>query len=53
MAEGRSNEAICDRLFLGSKTVETHISHIFAKLGLAPTRSEHRRVMAVLRYLRS
>ncbi len=52
MAEGRSNEAICERLFLGSKTVETHVRHIFAKLGLAPTRSEHRRVMAVLAYLR-
>jgi DNA-binding NarL/FixJ family response regulator len=53
MAEGRSNEAICERLFLGPKTVETHVRHIFAKLGLAPTRSQHRRVMAVLVYLRS
>jgi DNA-binding NarL/FixJ family response regulator len=53
MAEGRSNEAICERLFLSAKTVETHVGHIFAKLGLGPTRSEHRRVMAVLVYLRS
>jgi DNA-binding NarL/FixJ family response regulator len=53
MAEGRSNEAICERLFLGSKTVETHVRHIFAKLELPPTRSEHRRVKAVLMYLRS
>lgn len=53
MAEGRSNEAICQRLFLGAKTVETHVRHIFGKLGLDPTRTEHRRVMAVLIYLRS
>jgi DNA-binding NarL/FixJ family response regulator len=53
MAEGRSNEAICERLFLSAKTVETHVRHIFAKLELAPTRSEHRRVMAVLMYLQS
>ena len=53
MAEGHSNEAICQRLFLGSKTVETHVRHIFEKLGLVPTRSGHRRVMAVLTYLRS
>ncbi|HYW27869.1 MAG TPA: response regulator transcription factor, partial [Terriglobales bacterium] len=53
MAEGKSNEAISERLFLGVKTVETHVGNIFSKLGLAPTRSEHRRVMAVLAYLRS
>lgn len=53
MAEGRSNEAICARLHIGSKTLETHVGRIFSKLGLTPTRSEHRRVMAVLSYLRA
>ena len=53
MAEGHANEGICRRLFLAPKTVETHVRNIFSKLGLAPTATEHRRVMAVLRYLRS
>jgi DNA-binding NarL/FixJ family response regulator len=53
MAEGRSNEAICERLHIGPKTVETHVSRIFSKLGLTPTRTEHRRVMAILSYLRA
>jgi DNA-binding NarL/FixJ family response regulator len=52
MAEGHSNEGICERLCLGTKTVETHVRHIFEKLGLTPTRSGHRRVMAVLTFLR-
>ena len=52
MAEGRSNEAICERLFLSPKTVETHVGNVFSKLGLEPTRSDHRRVMAVLLFLR-
>jgi DNA-binding NarL/FixJ family response regulator len=53
MAEGRSNEAICERLFLGSKTVESHVRSIFAKLDLQPARSDHRRVLAVLAHLRA
>jgi DNA-binding NarL/FixJ family response regulator len=53
MAEGRSNEAIGQRLFLGSKTVESHVSSIFSKLGLQPARSDHRRVLAVLAHLRA
>ena len=53
MAEGRSNQAICERLFLSPKTVETHVGSIFAKLGLLPAADDHRRVLAVLTYLRS
>jgi DNA-binding NarL/FixJ family response regulator len=51
MAEGRSNEAIAQRLGIGSKTVETHIRNIFAKLCLEPAVTDHRRVFAVLTYL--
>jgi DNA-binding NarL/FixJ family response regulator len=53
MAEGRSNEAICGQLFLSPKTVETHVGNVFSKLGLEPARTDHRRVMAVLRFLRT
>jgi DNA-binding NarL/FixJ family response regulator/class 3 adenylate cyclase len=53
MAEGRSNEAICGRLFLSPKTVETHVGSIFSKLGLLPGTDDHRRVLAVLMYLRN
>jgi DNA-binding NarL/FixJ family response regulator len=52
MAEGRSNKAICDRLHLSPKTVDTHVGSIFGKLGLLPAADDHRRVLAVVRYLR-
>jgi DNA-binding NarL/FixJ family response regulator len=53
MAEGRSNQAICDRLFVTQKTVEAHIASIFSKLELMPAPDDHRRVLAVLTYLRA
>jgi DNA-binding NarL/FixJ family response regulator len=53
MAEGRSNEGIGERLFLSPRTVETHIRQIFLKLGLRETPAYHRRVVAVLTFLRS
>jgi len=52
MAEGRSNQAICDTLFLAPKTVEAHIANIFSKLELLPAPDDHRRVLAVLAHLR-
>ena len=51
MAEGRSNTAIADTLVVGIGAVEKHITTIFAKLGLPPTDTENRRVLAVLTYL--
>jgi DNA-binding NarL/FixJ family response regulator len=53
MAEGRSNAAIAGRLVVTVSAVENHITAIFDKLGLRPEREDHRRVLAVLRYLRS
>ncbi|HVT67139.1 MAG TPA: response regulator transcription factor [Trebonia sp.] len=51
MAEGRSNAAIASGLVVGAGAVEKHINSIFTKLGLAPAERDHRRVLAVLRYL--
>jgi len=51
MAEGRSNAAIAAALVVGGGAVEKHINNIFTKLGLAPGERDHRRVLAVLRYL--
>jgi DNA-binding NarL/FixJ family response regulator len=51
MAEGRSNAAIASALVVGPGAVEKHVNSIFLKLGLAPTDTDHRRVLAVLTYL--
>jgi DNA-binding NarL/FixJ family response regulator len=53
MAEGRSNRGIADRLFVTEKTVETHVASILGKLGLEEQTDDHRRVLAVLAYLRA
>jgi DNA-binding NarL/FixJ family response regulator len=53
MAEGRSNKGICARLFLSPKTVEAHVKHIFRKLGIDESPDDHRRVLAVVAFLRS
>jgi DNA-binding NarL/FixJ family response regulator len=53
MAEGRSNGAIAERLVVTERAVEKHVTNIFGKLGLAATPEDHRRVLAVLAFLRS
>ena len=53
MAEGRSNSAIAESLSVSDGAVEKHVSNIFSKLGLPPADATHRRVLAVLTYLRS
>jgi DNA-binding NarL/FixJ family response regulator len=53
MAEGRSNQAIADRMFLSDRAIERHVSAIFSKLSLPTTPESHRRVLAVLTYLRA
>lgn len=53
MAEGRSNGAIAESLVVSDGAVEKHVGNIFSKLGLPPSDADHRRVLAVLRYLES
>ena len=52
MAEGRTNRSIAEALFLSERAVERHITSIFGKLDLPTTEQDHRRVLAVLAYLR-
>ena len=53
MAEGLSNHAIAERLVVTERAVEKHVTSIFSKLDLTPTVEDHRRVLAVLAYLKS
>jgi DNA-binding NarL/FixJ family response regulator len=53
MAEGRSNQGIAERLVVTERAVEKHVTSIFDKLGLAQTSDDHRRVLAVLTFLRA
>jgi DNA-binding NarL/FixJ family response regulator len=53
MAEGYSNRAIAETMFVSERAVERHVTSIFSKLELEATGQEHRRVLAVLRYLQS
>jgi DNA-binding NarL/FixJ family response regulator len=53
MAEGRSNHAIAEQLVVTERAVEKHVTNIFGKLGLEPAPEQHRRVLAVLAYLRA
>ena len=53
MAEGRTNASIAKQLWLAERTVETHVSSILGKLGVAQSEEDHRRVLAVLAYLRA
>ncbi len=52
VAEGMSNRALASRLFVTERTVEAHVTQIFMKLGLAESAEQHRRVLAVLAFLR-
>ncbi|WP_343244433.1 response regulator transcription factor [Streptomyces sp. SID11385] len=53
MAEGRTNSGVAKALVVSDGAVEKHVSNIFMKLGLSPSEGDHRRVLAVLTYLRS
>lgn len=52
MAEGRSNSAIAGQMVITERAVEKHVTSIFGKLGLPPAAEDHRRVLAVLTYIR-
>ncbi len=52
MAEGRSNQAIAERLVVTERAVEKHVTSIFGKLRLSADAADHRRVLAVLAFLR-
>jgi DNA-binding NarL/FixJ family response regulator len=53
MAEGRTNQAIAERLFITERTVEKHVKSIFSKLRLPASPEDHRRILAVVAYLRA
>jgi len=53
MAEGHSNSGVCERLVLSPKTVEGHVNNIFRKLDISDAPAYHRRVVAVLTFLRA
>jgi DNA-binding NarL/FixJ family response regulator len=53
MAQGYTNAGVARRLFLSERTVEAHVRRLLAKLDIADTEDAHRRVLAVLTYLRS
>lgn len=53
MAEGRSNHAIADTLVISERAVEKHVTSIFVKLGLPPAAEDHRRVLAVLAFIKA
>ena len=52
MAEGRSNSAIAEQMVVTERAVEKHVTSIFSKLGLGPASEDHRRVLAVLAFLK-
>jgi DNA-binding NarL/FixJ family response regulator len=53
MAEGRTNQAIAEELVVSERAVEKHVTNIFSKLGLVTSSNDHRRVLAVLAFLRA
>ena len=53
MAEGKSNRAIAETMFVTERAVEKHVTSIFGKLGLPASGEDHRRVLAVLTFLRA